>query len=256
MNNNVLQHLQSSLAEQYCSLQMHINQLHDPSAVEAVHQTRIAMRSLRSLLRPWKEQAQWFAAVDGAAAELGRCTSPLRDRQVLIRELEKRGLRYQVAARQSAMHTSCLLLGSDLRFDLLLMAIMTLQMHLTAGTQGYAVDPARLDEHAQKLRHKLVSALRQPGQDLHEIRINIKKLRYLYEAYSDYLQPSADLSKAIKRAQDELGEWHDNLHWLMVSEAESDLRCCRWSWQQRIDLRALRAHKSLKKLRKSLLKGS
>ncbi|WP_022962555.1 CHAD domain-containing protein [Halopseudomonas pelagia] len=252
MSENVLHHLQSSLADQYRALDQHIGQLADPLAAHALHQTRIAMRSLRSLLRPWREQAEWFAVVDHIAGELGRNTSQLRDRQVLIQELEKRGLHYQTLARKEGMLTGFGLIGSDRRFDLLLLAIITLQNRLVAGGAEYHIDPIRLADYAQNMSRKLVGALQNPHQDMHDIRIKIKRLRYLYQAYPEYLQPSSIMTKTLKNAQDELGEWHDNLQWLMVSEHESDLRCCRVYWQMQIDRRARRARKRLKKLRKLL----
>lgn len=108
MNNTLLHYLQTSLKHQYRNLDKNIKQVANPEAPEALHRTRVAMRSL---LRPWKGQGECFAGVDGLAAELGRDTGPLRDKQVLEGELEKRGLHYQALARREAIVTGCGLVG-------------------------------------------------------------------------------------------------------------------------------------------------
>lgn len=256
MDDNVLDYLQSSLVHQYRALDQHLVHLADPAAPEALHQTRIALRSLRSLLRPWRDQGEWLGTVDCIAAELGRSTSPLRDRQVLIQELEKRGLHYQAVSRAEAVATACGLLGSDHRYRLLLLAIITLEERLAAGEADYQLKPTTLADYADNLVRKLLKVLRNPHRDLHDVRIKIKNLRYLYQAYSEYLRPSPQLTKALKSAQAELGDWHDNLQWLLIAEKESDLHCCRADWQTQIDLKAQRAQKRVKKLRKLLQLGS
>tara|TARA_R110000822_G_scaffold65249_2_gene159820 strand:+ start:18898 stop:19668 length:771 start_codon:yes stop_codon:yes gene_type:complete len=252
MSHNLQHYLQSSLAQQYQDLERNIGHLADPSATEALHDVRIAMRRLRSLLRPWREQGGWFAEVEHIAADLGRDTSPSRDRQVLIQELEKHGLLYQALSRREIMITACRMHGSDPRYALLMLAILALQERLADGSHDGQLSPAALADFADKLVAKLRKTLRKSHPDLHELRIKIKKLRYLYQAYPDHLQPSAKLLKALKRTQAELGEWHDNLQWLITSERELDLKGCRLYWQQEIDIRAARAQKRLKKLRKLL----
>ncbi|MFO7706162.1 MAG: CHAD domain-containing protein [Halopseudomonas sp.] len=252
MDGNLRDYLQSSLVCQYRALDQHLVHLADPAAPEALHQTRIALRSLRSLLRPWRDQGEWLGSVDCIAAELGRSTSPLRDRQVLIQELEERGLHYQAVSRAESVATACRLLGSDHRYHLLLLAIISLEERLAAGGADYQLNPATLADYTDNLVRKLLKILRHPHQDLHNVRIEIKKLRYLYQAYYEHLGPSPELTRALKRAQAELGDWHDNLQWLLIAENESDLHCCRDYWQTQIDVKAQRAQKRLKKLRKLL----
>lgn len=256
MDDHLRDYLQSSLVRHYMALDQYIVHLADPAAPEALHQTRIAMRSLRSLLRPWREQGEWLGTVDSIAVELGRSTSPVRDRQVLLHELERRGRQYQAVSRAAAMTTTCVLLGSDPRYRLLLLAIITLEERLAAGGAEYQLNPATLSDYADKRLRKLRKALRKPHQDLHDVRIKIKHIRYLYQAYPGYFKPSKELTRALKRAQAELGDWHDNLQWLLISEHESDLDCCTIDWQIQIDLKARRAQKKLKKLRKLLRSGA
>lgn len=58
---------------------------------EALHDLRITLRQLRSLLRPMRGLAT-VDALEQAAAVLGRLTGPLRDREVLMAELERMSL--------------------------------------------------------------------------------------------------------------------------------------------------------------------
>ncbi|WP_368858818.1 CHAD domain-containing protein, partial [Croceibacter atlanticus] len=57
---------------------------------EALHDLRIAVRRIRSLLRPMRSMSG-VMALNNAAAEVGRLTTPARDIEVLIEELEERG---------------------------------------------------------------------------------------------------------------------------------------------------------------------
>lgn len=130
--------------------------------------------------------------------------------------------------------------------------MVSLQQRLAEGAEDYQLDPAKLDDYAGNLVRKLTKMLQKKKPDSHYVRIEINKLRYLYQAYFEYFKPSKKLAKTLKRSQIELGEWHDNLQWLMLSEHQADQRCCRGYWQREIDQRAHRARKGLKKLRTHL----
>src|SRR5690606_24366742 len=57
---------------------------------EALHDLRIALRRLRSLLRPLRK-LESVAELDRAAQAVGRLSSPMRDAEVLHAELSRRG---------------------------------------------------------------------------------------------------------------------------------------------------------------------
>ena len=57
---------------------------------EALHDLRISVRRIRSLLRPMRSISE-VMALNNVAAEVGRLTTPARDLEVLIEELEERG---------------------------------------------------------------------------------------------------------------------------------------------------------------------
>lgn len=67
---------------------------------EALHDLRIQLRRLRSLLRPLRRIAS-VASLERAAALLGKLTTPVRDLEVLIGELQSRGYG-ELAARRRA----------------------------------------------------------------------------------------------------------------------------------------------------------
>lgn len=65
---------------------------------EALHDFRIAVRRIRSLLRPMRAMSE-VAALNNAAAAVGRLTTPTRDMEVMIQELESRGYPAQAQLR-------------------------------------------------------------------------------------------------------------------------------------------------------------
>lgn len=65
---------------------------------EALHDLRIAVRRIRSLLRPMRALSE-VAALNFAAAEVGRLTTPARDLRVMIQELEHRRFPVQAQLR-------------------------------------------------------------------------------------------------------------------------------------------------------------
>lgn len=64
--------------------------LEAPTDSEALHDLRIAVRRIRSLLRPMRAMSE-MAALNNAAAEVGRLTTPTCDLEVMIQELEGKG---------------------------------------------------------------------------------------------------------------------------------------------------------------------
>lgn len=56
---------------------------------EALHDLRIAVRRIRSSLRPIRSMSH-VGALNIAAAEVGRLTTPARDLEIMIQELESR----------------------------------------------------------------------------------------------------------------------------------------------------------------------
>lgn len=73
---------------------------------EALHDLRVCLRRIRSLLRPLRG-CPGATRLDRAAAELGRLTTPLRDLEVLIAELARHRLDWQANVRRSDLQARC-----------------------------------------------------------------------------------------------------------------------------------------------------
>lgn len=69
----------------------------------------------------------------------------------------------------------------------------------------------------QQIRDIATQATLEDAEGLHEVRIALKKARYVFEAYED--ESLAEIVKAMKIVHDAIGEWHD---WLMFADAASD----------------------------------
>ncbi|PKM04855.1 MAG: hypothetical protein CVV16_02905 [Gammaproteobacteria bacterium HGW-Gammaproteobacteria-6] len=248
MTEPLLVYLQKALSLQYAALAHHVPSIDNPSEIEALHDTRIALRRLRSLLRPWRGQGRLFAQVDQLACALGRATGPWRDKQVLVKELEQSGLRYQAVARREALQAGLGLIARNPLFDQLATSVLYLQVQLSTGGEE-AVTPAALADYTDDCLRKLAKELRKPDFDLHDIRIKIKRLRYLFQAYPEHASPSKSLKRELDSVQSELGNWHDRFQWLRASGREKDLYACAKRWQSEEDRYARRALRSLDKLR-------
>ena len=71
---------------------------------EALHDLRIALRRLRSLLRPIRG-VPGVEELEHAAAEIGRLSGPIRDLEVLLPALAAEGLRDALAVRRPVLES-------------------------------------------------------------------------------------------------------------------------------------------------------
>ncbi|WP_454863883.1 CHAD domain-containing protein [Pseudomonas hormoni] len=81
------------------------SRLHARTDSEALHDLRIAVRRIRSLLRPMRSISE-VVALNTAAAEVGRLTTPARDLEVMIQELDRRGFPDQAQIRKTRLTSS------------------------------------------------------------------------------------------------------------------------------------------------------
>ena len=61
----------------------------------------------------------------------------------------------------------------------------------------------------------LRKALADPAHDRHRLRLLIKRARYGDEAYPQLDHAGKKLQRLLKKAQSDLGDWHDRLQWLL-----------------------------------------
>ncbi len=218
---------------------------------EALHDLRIALRELRSLLRPLTA-APACADLQQHAAELGRLTGPLRDLEVLQGYLQQQGMH---AAAQSR-HTQLLqgyssLLGSASLTQLLRALDEWPQQWREAAGRGELRGLHKLIRRRLAKDHKrLAQALLDPAHDRHRLRLLVKRLRYAAEAYPQLAGFSGRARMRLKYAQSALGDWHDHWQWLLRAEAEVDLRPCVTGWREAMQQAELEADRALQRLAK------
>lgn len=187
---------------------------------EALHDLRVCLRRIRSLLRPLRG-SPGATRLDRAAAELGRLTTPLRDLEVLIAELARHRLDWQANVRRSDLQALCRQLLAHpqlIDFPLLLHAWPRRFRRTARRTAKY-----RLNRRLQRQQRQLRRALADTGYDRHRLRLLIKRLRYAAEAYPQRLSLSAEATAGLKAAQNALGDWHDREVWCLQAEHQADL---------------------------------
>lgn len=196
--------------------------------IEELHQFRVAIRRLRSLLKGTpaldpdghlRAELKW----------LGDLTSPVRDLDVLLERLhadaagfapqDQRAAQRLVAAlrRERGQHRSVLNRAlSGRRYAALLAAVEAMS---PASQPAPADEPPGKPPSVRKPYRKLAAAVQAlgddpPDDDLHALRIHGKRLRYAAEtaqptAGADAAPMLKELVRACKGLQDVLGEHQD-----------------------------------------------
>jgi len=200
---------------------------------EALHDVRIAIRKLRSLLRPFRKIIEHDPLVTAAAAA-GRISSPMRDSEVLLAELRRHpGMAAVVARRERelpAQYQQLLRSPEAMRLQHALdlwpsFFRRTLHDAAPEHLKGY------ITRQLRKESERLSAAMADPAHDRHRLRILIKRVRYCADTYPDLVEVSAKQVKALKRAQNALGAWHDRLQWLARAEQEAELAPLVGGWR-------------------------
>ncbi len=199
---------------------------------EALHDLRIALRQLRSLLRPLSSVAV-CEDLQQRAAELGRLTGPLRDLEVLLGYLQQQGLDSAAQSRQPLLQQGYLqLLDSAPLADLLSALDDWPQQWRQAANGGQLRGlPKLIRQRLRKDRKRLAEALLDPAHDRHRLRLLVKRLRYAAEAYPQLADLPGRMRMQLKQAQSALGDWHDHWQWLLRAEDETDLQPCVPAWR-------------------------
>lgn len=200
---------------------------------EALHDLRTSVRRLRSLLRPLRGYPG-VAQLEAAAAAVGQLTTPLRDSEVLAAQLLERGQLAAAQQRLSGRPRTFARVAGCTELERLLAVIDAFPMFLRAAQRQQIMRKLspRIDQRLDKQWRQLRRAMDDPAHDRHRLRLLIKRVRYGAEAYPqlDHL-PSA-LRRTLKRAQGDLGDWHDLLQWLLQAEQQPDLAPCVAHWRE------------------------
>jgi CHAD domain-containing protein len=199
---------------------------------EALHDLRIALRQLRSLLRPLSSIAA-CADLQQRAAQLGRLTGPLRDLEVLLRYLQQQELHSAAQLRQPLLEKGYAELLASAPLTQLLRALdeWPQQWREAAGDGQLRGLDKLIRKRLRKDRQRLAQALLDPAHDRHRLRLLAKRLRYAAEAYPQLAELPGRVRLQLKQAQSALGDWHDHWQWLLRAEAEADLQPCVPAWR-------------------------
>jgi CHAD domain-containing protein len=212
--------------------------LDDRSDPEALHDFRVAVRRLRSLLRAYKPQLEGAVRKKdrGRLREIQRATGGGREAEVALEWLTKQqrdlapehltGLNW-LSAKLLARRRECdQALDGEFRESFKghaekleeRLAVMRSEQNLLAERPhvSFARTLANLTEaHATELLVQLGQIARMDDAEaLHEARIMAKRLRYLLEPVRAYVDEAQPVVKKTKRLQEVLGDLND-VHVLM-----------------------------------------
>lgn len=202
--------------------------------IEALHDLRIAVRRIRSLLRPFRSFAQ-MAALSEAAAEVGRQTTPARDLEVLIQELESRKLQQLAQPRRLRLNASynAILGGLPLRKLMAALDAWPGEFRSVEYNGGWKDMQQRIQKAVGKQVDRLHAAIEDRTFDRHELRVLVKRTRYMTEAFPALSHLSTSEAKLLKGLQSALGDWHDHYQWCQKALVEKDLLSLQSAWAER-----------------------
>jgi CHAD domain-containing protein len=216
-----------------------LERMNDADDSEALHDFRVSLRRLRSLMRAYRRHLRGSATrkLRARIKTLAGTTNDARDAEVQIEWLTKEGKRlgepgisganYLIAAlvaRQATTPSATTLRRAfrPLRRDLTkaLSRVRLLDEH---GSSNFVRATGKLiRDHAEVLEASLDAAhSAEDAELLHRARIEAKRLRYLLEPLQNELEDARPLIKRMKSLQDCLGELQDTR--VMTEEISSAL---------------------------------
>ncbi len=220
---------------------------------EALHDLRIFIRRIRSLLTPLRA----LSATSGlreAAAQVGRLTTPTRDLEVMAIELEQRGMPAAAASRRARLQADYQAILRDPALKRLFVALDNWPSLFRGADAGS--DSAKLKRLISRALNKQVdklhAALNDEQFDRHELRILVKRARYLTEAFPHLSPLSKKAAKSLKAVQSALGSWHDHFQWCIKVQEQADLKPLEQVWLEASIEELAEAEDEIKHLRKLL----
>jgi CHAD domain-containing protein len=189
---------------------------------EAVHDMRVAIRRIRTLLKVARRLFGTFHtdAVRRAFVAVQKATGDLRDEEALEETLAKIALknaaftawRLRRRARERALRRAVVRMlqsGELTRARKLLLALVTLPVK-PARDRDIAKFARKSAEEAREGVEAHRDAKTADGEALHELRIAYKQLRYAIELFADVLPVDVTAARdPAVRFQKKLGEIHD-----------------------------------------------
>ncbi|WP_018747912.1 CHAD domain-containing protein [Chitiniphilus shinanonensis] len=179
---------------------------------DALHQLRIALRGWRTLLPLVLRRQPEDRAIVAAWREFATLTGPARDAEVLLSLLPAdHPRRAEVQARRDDGYTAVTAALESVDWPVRVAASRAWLM-LRLDLRKRATLQARIRRRAERLGQRLRQDLAaDPSPEhWHQVRIDVKKLRYLIDYAGKWLpRRSRKLRPLLKAAQSTLGELHD-----------------------------------------------
>lgn len=204
--------------------------LHDPNDAEALHDFRVGMRRLRSLMRAYEAELRgsvgkkWRRRV----RDIASLTNEGRDAEVQVEWLEreiasmrmnKRGARWVLRQVQERMDDAYAEVRSDVLREFGQSELKLRQrLRLLPETDGRDEDEPTFGERTGALLREqlgilwdLTTSAHSPDdeREIHDARIAAKRIRYVLEPLQNEIEGAKKLVKTMKRLQDVLGDLHD-----------------------------------------------
>jgi CHAD domain-containing protein len=204
-----------------------------PHDAEAVHDFRVALRRLRTLLRPARKAfgKKRLRRVEDELRRLAQATGALRDEEVLratLGSLELRGRfrgavdgwlrRRQPQERARRRQVAALLRGDAVRAPAapevppIAETLARLEQRLRPRKVGLTARELALASLDASIRgvNELAEVDPRDVERLHALRIRFKRLRYSAEIFAELLGPAADpVARSGAKMQRRLGDLHD-----------------------------------------------
>ena len=225
----------ASLDREVPSLLLRVGRQTDP---EAIHDLRVAVRRLRTLLRLGRPIFGRFHTdlIRAVYTRVGRATGALRDEEVFLELLDKhgRGITAPLDAELEAFVGTRRVRERSLRGEVLQALetdAITEARTMLAALLALPVRPKRDRELARFGRRAVIRALSEVDahrdaksgevEELHALRIAYKHLRYTLEFFGPVLPPDLTAAEEVAvRFQKRLGDLHD-LDVALVTIAEA-----------------------------------
>ncbi|QJP95427.1 MULTISPECIES: CHAD domain-containing protein [Pseudomonas] len=198
---------------------------------EALHDLRIAVRRIRSLMRPFRAIPEVLCLID-AAKQVGALTTPVRDLEVMIEELKNRGFHSQANLREARLksHYSTIIRSTAVANLLNQLDCWPSAFRSVEIDKGSKYLTTRIRRTLNRQLKRLLAALEDAEFDRHQLRAMVKRVRYLTESFPQFSPLSCEAAGALKSLQFALGEWHDQYQWCQQALVEVDLRPLHKTW--------------------------
>lgn len=220
---------------------------------EALHDYRVIVRRIRSIIGPLRKLPENQALRDAAKA-VGQLTTPTRDLEVLIGELEHRGYPELAEARRGLLQDDLRAIAEAAELQHLFAELEQWQAEFAQSALG---DDSRglkkvINKAFKKHINRLQAGVDDPDFDRHQLRILVKRTRYINDAFPTLSPLSDEAFKALKKAQAALGGWHDHHQWGLTGSQEPDLAPLLEVWAESEQKQLAKAEKALIKLAAAL----